>query len=216
MDELIKDSTLPTGDPDSSPTMNTEGSALGTKPKGRAPRNFKVRRQTKKNLPVQVPIVQENAAKGHLTHQEAKFIQAVASPESEHFLQPGAAHVAVYPSDSAAGSPSRVTRLVEKPPVAQTLKDLLDTPTLRSKIRAGLDTILDDIEHAKFRPREWTDALRAWAELTGNKQPDKILAVPVTAEDRQTRYEEVLARVRNEQAKLKAPEPAQEAILVPD
>ncbi len=180
-----------------------DGPAVKAKRRGRQPRKYLVRKNPmgkgSRGSGVQAPIIQEHLKNGSLTEMEAEFVQDVTHPASPTFLKPGEAHKAVYVNDPVAGSPSRVERTITKPPVAQTLKALLDTPDLRSKIHAGLDTILDDVEHAKFRPREWTDALRAWADLTGNKAPDKVIAIPVDQDQRQARYEEIIAKIRREE-----------------
>ncbi len=176
------------------------------KTRGRVARSTVVRKNKLKNTSQQVPIVQPRPDGGSHTPAEAQFIQAVTHPASPHFLQPCEAQAAAYPDDPKGGTPSRVERLLNKPTVARTLKELLDTPELRLKIQAGLDTIIDDVEHVQFRPKEWTDALRAWAELTGNKQPDKIIAIPVNQADRAQRYEEIIEKIRGEEAS-KEPQP---------
>ena len=184
----------------------TASAAPVIKRRGRQARSTVVRRNKLKNTSQQVPIVQPRPDGGSLTPAEAQFIQGVTHPASPTFLQPGEAQAAAYPADPKGGTPSRVERLLNKPDVARTLKDLLDTPELRLKIQAGLDTILDDVAHTQFRPKEWTDALRAWAELTGNKAPDKIIAIPVNQADRAQRYEEIVQKIRGEETS-KEPQP---------
>lgn len=170
--------------------------SITKKRRGRVARSTVVRRRASPQGGPKVPIIQPRPDGGSLTPDQANFVQLTTHPQSPHFLNPQAAHAEAYPLDPRAGTPARVERLLAKPAVGRTLKDLLDTPETRAKIQVGLDTILDDVEHTQFRPKEWTDALRAWAELTGNKSAEKVALIPIGPEERAQRYQEIAEKIK--------------------
>lgn len=204
------------------PVGETAAPTATKKSRGRRARTHLVRKhptgKKSRTTGVQAPIVQPHPVNGQLTEQEAAFVQDVTHPASKHFLQPEAAHQAAYPADPKSHTPSRVERTISKPPVAQTLKQLLDTPETRQKVQRGLDTILDDVDHAVYRPKEWLEASRVWADLTGNKAPDKIVAIPVGQEQRQQRYDEILEKIKRterSEGEGTSDDSARETVLLP-
>lgn len=190
-------SVPPRGEPD---TPSSGAPTPGRRTRGRVARTHLVRKTPVKSMKSKVvPIIQPHPVNGSLTPQEAEFIQDLTHPLSPTFLKPKEAHQMAYPADPVSGAPSRIARTLAKPAVNATLKNILDTPEVKAKLEEGVNSVLEDAQHTKYRVKDWLDAARFWAEVTGNKAPDKIVAIPFSTEDREARYREVLAKVRREQ-----------------
>ena len=110
--------------------------------------------------------------------------------------------------DSADASGCKV---LKRPIVIQTMKDMLNETGIGDGVRTGLQMIVDGFLKANPEvvvAKEFLEAARLITEIRGDKSPDKQIVMHVTPEDREKEYEDIVDRVlKVKKGALEAPDP---------
>jgi len=89
-------------------------------------------------------------------------------------------------------------KVLKRPIVIQTMKDMLNETGIGDGVRTGLQMIVDGFLKANPEvvvAKEFLEAARLITEIRGDKSPDKQIVMHVTPEDREKEYEDIVDRV---------------------
>lgn len=144
--------------------------------------------------------------KNKLNATEKGFLEAYTKEGSPTYMNATKSYQqafqAPYDTANAAGH-----RVVKRPLVRKSLKEMIKDTDISDKVRAGFQKIVDGfVIHDRYKPREFTEAARLITEITGDKSPEKHIHVSLTPEDREKEYEDITNRVLKLQGKKETSE----------
>ena len=148
--------------------------------------------------------------KDQLNHTETKFLEAYTKTGAKTYLDATASYEKAFeaPHATARGNSYKV---LKRPLVRKTLREMLGETDIRDKIQAGFQKIVDGfLDEDRYRAKDFSEAARMVTEILGDKSPDKQVILNLTPEDRDREYQEITAKVLKLQNKTQATTPTLE------
>lgn len=136
--------------------------------------------------------------KANLTEIEQKFVEAYVDPTKTTYRNGTRSMAVASPHTKTTALSQNGSNMIRRPQVKAALKELLDKPKYKQIIEKKLFEML---EKDDTRDRDRLGAMDFYAKITGAYSPEKHMNLNLTPEDRESKYQEILAKVRGEQNK---------------
>lgn len=140
-----------------------------------------------------------------LTPKRHKFVEHFTNPDSDTFLNACKSVRLSFNTKSARNATVIANRLKKDERVRMAIEKVAKEDTdLEQIVDQGFKKRLADVDH-----RQWLTAFDYYCKIRGAFAPEKHINMNLTPEQRDQKYDEILAKIRQAQS-LPAPEPTKE------